>query len=63
MMTDDIVVETIPISNGPDWGVPERPGIGVEIVPEKLAKYHELYRQRGQFVPYDPELLGTELYR
>ncbi len=55
--------ETIPISNGPDWGVPERPGIGVEIVPEKLAKYHELYRQRGQFVPYDPELLGTELYR
>jgi glucarate dehydratase len=63
LMTDDIVVEAIPISSGPDWGVPERPGIGVEIVPAKLTKYHELYRERGQFVPYDPELVGTELYR
>jgi L-alanine-DL-glutamate epimerase-like enolase superfamily enzyme len=63
MMTDDIVVETVPITNGPDWGVPERPGIGVEVAPAKLAKYHELYQERGQFVPYDPALLGTELYR
>ena len=63
MMTDDIVVETIPITNGPDWGVPEKPGIGVEIDLAKLAKYHDLYRERGQFLPYDPELLGTELYR
>jgi L-Ala-D/L-Glu epimerase len=63
MMTDDIVVETIPITNGPDWGVPDKPGIGVEIDLAKLAKYHELYRQRGQFQPYDPVLLGTELYR
>jgi L-Ala-D/L-Glu epimerase len=63
MMTDDIVAETIPISNGPDWGVPERPGIGVEIVADKLTKYHQLYRERGQFLPYDPALLGTELYR
>ena len=63
MMTDDIVVDTIPITNGPEWGVPDKPGIGVEIDPTKLAKYHELYRQRGQLQPYDPKLLGTELYR
>ena len=63
MMTDDIVVDTIPITNGPDWGVPDKPGIGVEIDQAKLAKYHELYREHGQFVPYDPKLLGTELYR
>ena len=63
MMTDDIVVDTIPITNGPNWGVPEKPGIGVEIDLTKLAKYHQLYRERGQFVPYDPGLLGTELYR
>jgi L-alanine-DL-glutamate epimerase-like enolase superfamily enzyme len=63
MMTDDIVVDTLPITNGPYWGVPEKPGIGAEIDQAKLAKYHELYRERGQFVPYDPKLLGTELYR
>jgi len=62
MMTDDIVVDTIPITNGPDWGVPDKPGIGVEVNLTKLARYHELYRERGQFLPYDPNLLGTELY-
>jgi hypothetical protein len=35
----------------------------VEIDLAKLAKYHQLYRERGQFLPYDPELLGTDLYR
>jgi len=63
MMTDDVVADNIPITNGPDWGVPDKPGIGVEINLTKLAKYHELYRERGQFLPYDPDLLGTELYR
>jgi len=62
MMIDDIVVDTIPITNGPDWGVPDKPGIGVEVDLTKLARYHELYRERGQFLPYDPNLLGTELY-
>jgi L-alanine-DL-glutamate epimerase-like enolase superfamily enzyme len=63
MMTDDIVTETIPITCRPDWGVPEGHGIGVEIDLDKLAKYHELYQRRGQFQPYDPVLIGTELYR
>jgi len=63
MMTDDIVVDTIPITNGPDWGVPDKPGIGVEVDLTKLAKYHALHRERGQFPPYDPTLLGTELFR
>jgi L-alanine-DL-glutamate epimerase-like enolase superfamily enzyme len=63
MMTDDIVTETIPITHGPDWGVPSGTGIGVEIDQEKLGKYAELYRQQGQFQPYDRTLLGTPLYR
>ncbi len=63
MMTDDIVTETIPITNGPDWGVRRGHGIGVEIVEDKLGKYHELFHKRGQFQPYDPVLIGTELYR
>jgi L-alanine-DL-glutamate epimerase-like enolase superfamily enzyme len=63
MMTDDIVTETIPITFGPDWGVPQGHGIGVEIDQQKLAKYHELYQKHGQLQPYDPLLIGTELYR
>lgn len=63
MMTDDIVTETIPITNGPDWGVPEGVGIGVEIDLEKLGRYHDFFREHGQFPPYDPKLLGTPLYR
>jgi hypothetical protein len=63
MMTDDIVAETIPITNGPDWGVPSGIGIGVEVNQDKLREYHQLYLKRGQFAPYDPSTIGTPLYR
>ena len=63
MMTDDIVADTIPITHGPNWGEPDKPGIGVDIDESKLARYHELYEKQGQFPPYDPSLLGTDLYR
>jgi len=42
--------------------VPAGAGIGVDIDLDKLGKYHDLFRERGQFQPYDPRLLGTELY-
>lgn len=63
LMTDDIVVDEIPIAAGPDWGVPAGPGIGIEVNPEKLARYHRLFLDRGQFQPYDPVLIGADLYR
>jgi L-alanine-DL-glutamate epimerase-like enolase superfamily enzyme len=61
MMTDDIVTETIPITYGPDWGVPAGCGIGVAIDEHKLGRYHELYLERGQFTPYDPATIGAPL--
>ncbi len=63
MMTGDIVTETLPITYGPDWGVPGGCGIGVEIDEDRLGTYHELYRRQGQFQPYDPALIGAELSR
>jgi glucarate dehydratase len=63
MMTGDILTETIPIAHGPDWGVPAGSGIGVDVDLDQLAKFHELFREHGQFQPYDPSLIGTPLYR
>jgi L-alanine-DL-glutamate epimerase-like enolase superfamily enzyme len=62
-MTDDIVTNAIPITNGPDWGVPSGPGIGVEVDEDKLDRYRRLFESRGQFQPYDPVLIGKDLYR
>ena len=61
MMQDDILQDPIPIATGPDWGVPQGCGLGVEVDEAKLRKYHELYRERGQFPPFDPALIGVAL--
>jgi L-alanine-DL-glutamate epimerase-like enolase superfamily enzyme len=61
MMQDDILQDPIPIATGPDWGVPQGCGLGLEVDAAKLGKYHELYRERGQFPPYDPALIGAAL--
>lgn len=63
MMQDDILRTPVPIAAGPEWGVPEGPGIGIEVDEEKLGRYHEQFLRMGQFVPYDPNLVGTDLYR
>ena len=57
MMCDDIVTQTLPITNGPQWGVPEGPGLGIEIHEEKLGRYNESYHRTGQFLPYDPAFI------
>jgi glucarate dehydratase len=58
MMADDIVTETLPIANGPTWEVPEGVGLCVNVDEKKVAKYHEVYRERGQFLPYQAEMFG-----
>jgi L-alanine-DL-glutamate epimerase-like enolase superfamily enzyme len=52
MMTDDLLTAPLPIATGPSWGLIERPGLGIEIDEDKLARYHEAFRRDGQFLPY-----------
>jgi L-alanine-DL-glutamate epimerase-like enolase superfamily enzyme len=56
MMADDIIVDSLPTATGSRWGVPEGVGLGVVVDEEKVAKYHEVYREGGQFLPYQPEM-------
>jgi glucarate dehydratase len=51
-MEDDILTEPLPIRDGPRWGRPEKPGLGVEVDEEKLERYQRLFEERGQFLPY-----------
>ena len=52
MMEDDILTEPLPIRDGPRWGRPAGPGLGVEVDEGKLAHYQRLFDERGQFLPY-----------
>jgi len=61
MMEDDILRTAIPITQGPDWGVPTGSGLSIEVDESKLLRYHEHYRERGQYLPYDPACIGQEL--
>jgi len=57
MMCDDVLKHPLPIASGPKWGVPEGPGLGIDVDEEKVRRYHESYQSSGQFVPYDPALI------
>ena len=60
MMQDDVVTTTIPIAAGPSWGIPEGPGLGIEVDEEKVAKYHTNYLALGQYLPYQLDRMGQE---
>ncbi|MFO0990743.1 MAG: mandelate racemase/muconate lactonizing enzyme family protein [Hyphomicrobiales bacterium] len=52
MMEDDILVDRIPIVDGPNWGRIDKPGLGVTVDEDKVARYHEAYRKLGDFPTY-----------
>lgn len=56
MMADDILTEPLPIASSPTWGIPDGVGLCVDVDEDKVQKYHELYREQGQFLPYQPEM-------
>ena len=60
MMKDDILKDTLPIATGPDWGVPQGDGLCIEVDEDKVARYHQLYLERGQFQPYDSAFIGKD---
>jgi L-alanine-DL-glutamate epimerase-like enolase superfamily enzyme len=51
MMEDDVLVDRLPIADGPTWGLVDGRGLGVEVDEDKLARYVEAYRRDGQFLP------------
>lgn len=51
-MTGDVIINRLPIVDGPTWGVPTLPGLGVCIDEEALGRAHEAYARDGQFLPY-----------
>lgn len=59
MMSDDILTENLPIASRPSWGIPEGVGLCVDVDETKVATYHELYREHGQFLPYQLEMFGS----
>jgi L-alanine-DL-glutamate epimerase-like enolase superfamily enzyme len=61
VMHADVLREPLPIASGPAWGVPEGPGLGVEVDPDAVAEAAERYRVEGQYMPYDAEHLAGSL--
>jgi L-alanine-DL-glutamate epimerase-like enolase superfamily enzyme len=53
IMEDDILTAPLPTASSPNWGVPEGPGISVEVDESKVQRYHEKFLSHGQFLPYD----------
>jgi L-Ala-D/L-Glu epimerase len=51
-MEDDILIERLPIADGPRWGRIEEPGLGVQVDEHKLHHYDQAYRRLGDFPTY-----------
>lgn len=60
LMAHDVLRAPIPIASGPRWGVPEGPGLGIEIDEAAVAEATQRYRREGQSLPYQPEMLAGE---
>jgi L-Ala-D/L-Glu epimerase len=50
-MVGDILTGRLPIMDGPTWGVPSEPGLGVEADDEALSEAFDSYQRDGQFWP------------
>jgi L-alanine-DL-glutamate epimerase-like enolase superfamily enzyme len=60
MMVHDVLTEDLPIATGAHWGRIDQPGLGVEVDEDAVAEAAGRYRSEGQFLPWQPYLLGRE---
>jgi glucarate dehydratase len=60
MVLHDVIRDPLPIATGPSWGIPDAPGLGVEIDDEALAEGSARYRAEGQYLPYQLEQIGRQ---
>ena len=60
MMQDDVLASPIPIATSPWWGIPEGPGLGIEVDEAKVATYHDNYQRVGQYLPYQLDRMAAE---
>jgi glucarate dehydratase len=51
-MVGDIVQGRLPIMDGPTWGVPSEPGLGVEVDNGALTEAFDAYQRDGLFWPF-----------
>ena len=51
-MVGDVVAERLPILDGPSWGIPTAPGLGVSIDEDAFGLAAESFARDGQFLPY-----------
>ena len=54
MLSDDVVVQLPKFDQG-RLKLPETPGIGIELDPDKVKKYAMLYEKRGYYSAYNSE--------
>jgi L-Ala-D/L-Glu epimerase len=60
MMVHDVLCEELPIAKGTHWGRIEGAGLGIEVDAEAVAEAAARYRSEGQYLPWQPYLLGRE---
>jgi L-Ala-D/L-Glu epimerase len=60
MMKHDVLRDEIPIARGSHWGRIDGPGLGVEVDPDAVAEAAGRYRSEGQYLPWQPFVLGRE---
>ena len=60
LMAYDVLRTPAPIASGPVWGVPEGPGLGIEVDEAAVAEGVQRYEREGQYLPYQPEMLARE---
>jgi glucarate dehydratase len=58
VMAGDVLAAPLPIAAGPRWGVPDGPGLGVEVDADALRDAARRYELEGPFLPYQREQLG-----